>query len=325
MVIAADTAGDVVSKHSAHSVAAARRKAAVVVPPPGGIIPAPDDITKTMTEDQTYWDSQVEDYNEAQVFGPEISSTIAGASKIFWQKELSEERLKKTMESAKMPSNCKFLAVKQVNREIWTSTSPDIRTRDYSLQEVQKTHGAMSTAVLLAVEELNTLRAKTPANTSTIQLAIDKLKDSLKLAGRMNQQINKHRRDSFKPSIPLELKKLVDIPNTGDSAMLFGDNLKERIDEVKGENSVRNEFIKKNTYIQRSKQPTSTGNNRFNPYTKKNDHAKESNYQYQESRSNYRTPQKSRGGSSQGYPKRNNSNNQNDSKSRHQAKRGKKH
>ena len=155
-----------------------------------------------LDDDQIYWENQLEDYQQKQEFGPEISSTIAGAAKVFWQKKMSEERLTKTLDVSKVPNNCKFLAVKKANKEIWSCTSPDIRTRDFSLQKMQETHSFMTSTIMQAVNELSALKSK------SMQPIMGKLKDALKLAGKTNQQINTHRRDSFKPSIPPELMSL---------------------------------------------------------------------------------------------------------------------
>ena len=300
------------SKHSAHSLAVRQRALAVGEQAPV----AADDTTMTMTEEQVYWASQVEDYNDEQKFGPEVSSTIAGATKVFWQKELSEERFKKTLEAAKIPSNCSFLATKQVNKEIWTSTSPDIRSRDYTLQEVQKTHGAMSATILQAVDELNSFKAQTPAN-NLVKPVIDKLKDALKLAGKANQQMNSHRRESFKTSIPLDLRKLTQLP-TEQSVWLFGDNLKDRIAEVKLENSTRNEFTKKSTTYKTKQYVKGGATARYTPYS----YTKQDDRQQQSQSSNYKSSQKSRGGALQGYRPKNTS--YGNSKNRNQSKRGKK-
>ena len=191
--------------HSAHSNAAAAVSGKHV---------QNQDIT-ILDEDQIYWENQLEDYQEKQDFGPEISSTIAGPAKVFWQKNTSEERPTKTLESSKVPNNCKFLAVKKVNKEIWTCTSPDIRTRDFSLQKMQETHAFMTSTVMRAVYELGALKSK------PLLPIMDKLKDALKLAGKTSQQINSHRRDSFKPSIPPELRKLMESPEE-ESQWLFG-------------------------------------------------------------------------------------------------------
>ena len=45
---------------------------------------------------------------------------------------------------------------------------------------------------------------------SKLNPAIDKLRDTLILTGKTNLQINTHCRESFKPSIPTELKRSVD-------------------------------------------------------------------------------------------------------------------
>ena len=74
------------SVHSAHSNVAAAVSGKHV---------QNQDIT-ILDEDQIYWDNQLKYYQEKQDFGPEISSTIAGAAKVFWQKNMSEERLKNT-------------------------------------------------------------------------------------------------------------------------------------------------------------------------------------------------------------------------------------
>ena len=176
---------------------------------------------------------------------------------MFWQKKMSEGSLTKTPDVSKVPNNCKFLAVKKANKEIWSCTSPDVRTRDFSLQKMQETHSFMTSTIMQAVNELGALKSK------SMQPIMDKLKDALKLAGKTNQQINTHRRDSFKPSIPPELRKLNESPEE-DSEWLFGDNLKEKVSQVKGENLVRDEFLRK-WGSSKCKQKVT----RFTPYNKR--------------------------------------------------------
>ena len=70
---------------SAHSIAAAQAKEA----------------ENALEKEQEYWTKQVSDYDEKQDLGPEVVSTIAGASKIFWQKAMSSDRLKRRQKLAK--------------------------------------------------------------------------------------------------------------------------------------------------------------------------------------------------------------------------------
>ena len=93
------------SVHSAHSNAAAAASG------------NNDQHITILDDDQIYWGNQLEVCQEKQDFGPEISSTIAGATKVFWQKKMSAERLTKTLDVSKVPNNCKFLAVKRQIRK----------------------------------------------------------------------------------------------------------------------------------------------------------------------------------------------------------------
>ena len=132
-----------------------------------------------------------------------------------------------------------------------------------------------------AVNELGALKSK------SMQPIMDKLKNALKLAGKTNQQINTHRRDSFKPSIPPELRKLNESPEE-DSERLFGDNLKEKVSQLKGENLVRDEFLRK--------WGSSKGKQKVTRFTPCNKRSQEES----QHRSNFKAPQKSRGGSAPG-------------------------
>ena len=139
----------------------------------------------------------------------------------------------------------------------------------------------MSSNIIQAINKLSDSKEQLkPA-----QPIIDQLKDALKLAGKTNQQINMHRRESFKPSLPNDLKKLVEKPPS-ESTWLFGDNLKERLALVRGDNTVREAFEKKEYRYQKTPK-----GNRYTPYV----------YDKKKS-SNFKTPSKTRGGSSsQGY------------------------
>ena len=50
--------------------------------------------------------------------GPEVSSSMASASKIFGERPLSEDKLKSEIESQKLPANCEFMKTKQYNTEV---------------------------------------------------------------------------------------------------------------------------------------------------------------------------------------------------------------
>ena len=252
---------------------------------------------KSLDADQSYWESQVTEYEENLVFGPEISSSLAGASKIFWTKSLSDEKTKKVMESSKIPNNCQFMAVKLVNKEIWTVTASDIRTKDWALQKIQSTHNNMTSNVLQASSELDnikdqwkTLVQENPGiKLPDLNPAVDKLKDALKLAGRTNQKINDYRREAFKPSIPKNLTKLLEKPEEN-AILLFGDNLKARMEEIKGDNSIKQELAK------RDSRSIFKWKDQYQMANKKQRVGHSSTY-----RSNWKAPQNAQSGSTPGF------------------------
>ena len=73
------------------------------------------------------------------------------------------------------------------------------------------------------------LDLKTPMNS---------LKDSLSLAGKTSQSLNRLRRQLIKPSLPSKFAKLAD--NDDDSAkFLFGDNISESLESLSKEHKIK--------------------------------------------------------------------------------------
>ena len=213
-------------------------------------VKGPPKKASVLEADQEYWARLESQYqSEEKKLGPEVNSSLAGATKVFWQNSINEDKLQRTLESSRVPSNCTYLSVQQVNKEIWSCTSGDICTKDWSLQKVQEMHGAMSANIIQAANLLYKIKAEFAEVSkdlgSKLNPAIDKLRDALILAGKSNLQLNTHRREAFKPSIPADLKRLVDKPTEDSRQWLFGDNIKERLAEIRGENSIRQEFMKK--------------------------------------------------------------------------------
>lgn len=104
---------------------------------------------------QEYWHKSTTDYEEDnKASGPEISSSVACAAKVFWQKRLKGEAFKRKIDEAATPSNCGFLLPKRTNTEIWKTLSSYHRTTDIKMQEIQSTHAASVTMMLRASSDL---------------------------------------------------------------------------------------------------------------------------------------------------------------------------
>lgn len=226
-------------------------------------------------QEQEYWQETLQDYGENVVFGKEISSSIASASKIFWEKPMKEEVSKKKleMETAKIPANCTFLTTKRTNPEVWTAISGFHRTSDSKIQDIQTLFASSISLTLRAASTISSL-SKSDENNAQIMESLSLLKDSLSIAGKVNQSINQYRRVAIKPSLPPQYSKLADIVD--DSAtFLFGESISDKVENLEKENKIKNllkEKYPKNNERKRSYGESSSSNYRSSSKTLKRTH-----------------------------------------------------
>lgn len=254
---------------------------------------------------QNYWQDAVEEYEStSQASGPEVLSSIASASKIFWHRSLKQEILKKKLEDASTPSNCDFLLPKKVNTEIWTKMGPFNRTADFKLQEAQVTHSAATTKMLRAASALTEMfKENMPRQ---VKEALTDLKESMTLAGKLSQQLNQARRDMIKPTLSRDYKKLASETDET-SRLLFGENLCERMEKLKKESKLCNMLAHHDSNSGKRKYEESKNSNpspktqRKVVYGQKYEEKENSKEYHKEKKSN----QKSNYKSSKNYKKRN--------------------
>ena len=193
-----------------------------------------------MEEDQIHWQDSIEEYNDPLEFGPEIPSSIAGAAKVFWEKSLKSGIIDQKMANAKIPSNCHFLVPKRTNKEIFVTLSSFHWTVDNQVQELQKIQAASVSLLLKASSQLSNMMklVKQKGINLDLKTPMNSLKDSLSLAGKTSQSLNRLRRQLIKPSLPSKFAKLAD--NDDDSAkFLFGDNISESLESLSKEHKIK--------------------------------------------------------------------------------------
>ena len=226
-------------------------------------------------KDQEYWDCLAAQYAPETEFGPELPSSVACAAKLCWSSSLDTEKIKKVQEKGKPPLNCKFLKVKPCNKVVFTTIPTSARTQDCTLQRILTSHSAMSSLLLQATAKLR----DTLKGTEASEIA-ETLKECIILAGDTQQQLSKARKDNFRSFLPQHLKKLCE-EDAEDSEFLFGDDLQQKLKEIKAENELKTEFSKKvtnnNSYEKGNK-------GRYHPYERK-----------EETSSNSKASPKSRG------------------------------
>ena len=182
------------------------------------------------------WHEKVQRYNAEVVWGPEVNSALAGASKTFWQQPPPEDRQTELTSSGLVPSNCPFLRVRKANTEIFSSTATNIRTSDVELQEVQKKNVSMASCLVQALDMLE----QDPPSVPAIR---DKIIDALQIGGHNNSGVEQHRMNAFMVSLPAEKKSLTSMAVNPDDEFLFGDNLESSVEEIKKKNKLKKEFV----------------------------------------------------------------------------------
>ena len=255
---------------------------------------------------QEYWAKDTEHYKPPSDFAPEISSAVASASKVFWEKKLSEKRVERVNVVGKTPSNCSFLdRGLKVNEGIWCIATKENRDVDRNLQKVQLLHTKTTSALIKAASALSFVSdagAGATIQVSDLEKPLDILKDAIKLAGMTNQELLQARREGFKPKLGQDQQKLAkDIP-VG-STLLFGDKLHERMEELKEKRELKNAFVQQPKYQYKRKYDsshTTTTPSKRQSWGNAKDSQKTSASQYQR------------------YDSQNNNNNNNNNKKKYQ-------
>ena len=99
------------------------------------------------------------------------------------------------------------------------------------MQSIQKTYVVSTTLMPKASWELTKLLPKHNNTHHVIKTPLSLLKNSLSLAGSLNQDLNQYRRDIIKHTLPSQFVKISESADDS-SAYLFGESLTEKIDKL---------------------------------------------------------------------------------------------
>jgi len=232
-----------------------------------------------LEESQEFWHkAATQDYEDVtNAIGEEVSSSIAGATKVLWQKLLLEDILKEKMSNAVTPAkNCSYLIPKRINTEVWSTIPSYARTADSNRQEIQRVHAAAVTMLLRAASDLTEASKTKEISTGIGKDIMDKLKEAVSLSGKNSQMLNQFRRDQIKPSLPKDYKKLA-VNNDESSNLLFGESVRDRLEALNKENKLTR-------LLEKDKVPKK----KPNQYSNNSQQGKSSNW-----RSSYKTQKRS--------------------------------
>ena len=206
---------------------------------------AKEDDNHSSASGSTHDDDHVDDVVEV---GPEISSSMASATKIFREKSLREDKLKSKIESGKLPANWGFTKTKQCTTEVWVTLGEWVRSQYCKLQEVQKLLAAPASQIVQASSELTKqlVSSKQPRTDSLdAKVPLTLLQNALSLAGKLNRSINQLRRNFITP-LPAQYARLADIADDS-SEHFFRDSITDSLESLKKENQIKALLKKGNT------------------------------------------------------------------------------
>ncbi|XP_072175289.1 uncharacterized protein [Diadema setosum] len=159
--------------------------------------------------------------------GNPINDELANSTNYLISHCLEEKSMEESVANYPAPSNCPNLLVPKVNPVIWDNVTQTTRSRDVKLQRVQKS----LTRGLCAF--LQTL----PTDLNEAQ------QDALALLCNANYEMNCLRKELIKPDMNAAYAHLCK-PTTPVTAFLFGDDLGQRVKDLKEENRAAFSVVK---------------------------------------------------------------------------------
>ena len=133
-----------------------------------------------------------------------------------------------------------FFYLCEPTKKSFVTLSSFHRTVDNQVQELQKIQAASVSLLLKASSQLSNMMKliKQKGINLDLKTPMNSLKDSLSLAGKTSQSLNRLRRQLIKPSLPSKFAKLAD--NDDDSAkFLFGDNILQSLEFLSKEHKIK--------------------------------------------------------------------------------------
>ena len=141
------------------------------------------------------------------------------------------------------PENCEGLKVVKTNQLVWDIISPEAKTNDRKMQNIETSLIKGSIILAKIVNKLAVLEndINDDEHKSAIGEIIDECNDSLALFGQTNRQINMTRRDLIKPELRYEYLHLCaqSVPYT---AWLFGDDISKTAKEIEDCSKIGNKL-----------------------------------------------------------------------------------
>ena len=170
--------------------------------------------------------------------GLDIDAQLAKIVSGFLTTRLPDDKLKEKLSACLAPKNCASIVSARVNAEIWDKLSTQTKSRDVKSQRTQNALvGAIAGITVTADTLVRASRLGDSLSNAEMASTLTSLVDALALLGNVNLDFNQRRRDDQRGDINKAYMGLCKDGADG-SALLYGDNLSTRIDDINRSNKV---------------------------------------------------------------------------------------
>lgn len=191
----------------------------------------------------------------------DLDPDLATLIDLLFERPPALEDFLKLKEDIKRPGNCMNLQVPPVPEAIWRKIPKDIKTKDVAWQKLHGDFLAFTIGVVKSLDDLNKLIPTCPK----VRPVVENLTESLKLAGFIHRNgFVEHRRESLKPELPGEYKRLAGANFPPCPTSLFGEDLVENVKQI----SEVSKLADKISTAGKNKNQHSGQSNRYHPYAR---------------------------------------------------------
>ncbi|XP_046548524.1 uncharacterized protein LOC124258492 [Haliotis rubra] len=202
-------------------------------------------------------------FDDTDETSPNVRAELASTVSDGIRNVVNIKKIKAIMEKYKRPGNCEGLLVPQVNDEIWRQARTFAHTRDIQHQHTQ---ALITKALIPVIQATDHLMAaalgETPVNVKELLV---KSMDAIRLLSGAISEVNKKRREGFKPEVGAPYKRLCTEKVTT-TKYLFGDDLPKKVKDISDSKQLglkmTDKFTKKKYHGEKFN-PYQHANNRF--------------------------------------------------------------
>ena len=199
---------------------------------------------KRKNEEDSRFFSMAKKFKSKEICGDKVDEVLAKNITDVFRNGMGDEQyteLTKDENNAR-PENCEGLVVVRTNQLVWDIISPEARTNDRKMQNIETSVIKGSVILTKAVNKMADIETKVEDLLKPeVSKLLDECNDALTLFGHANRQINITRRDFIKPELRFEYLHICaqSVPYT---SFLFGDDISKTAKEIEDCSKIGNKI-----------------------------------------------------------------------------------